>query len=179
MNVVCHIKSQLLRDYLHFLFAYEEEAFSVFRDSKEGKFICSMIRYSDFPVETKINPNTVVFFRLPRTSAMPGLFTRFCYITHDDQVKIEDYLKATFDVDFIQYYYSGKNMGLQQKVVIQTFILSRKLANMIGNTEQLKKRQYRSEEKKIKQMSERLAKRVRVQNAIITKTIKEYQAVII
>ncbi|MDQ1150170.1 hypothetical protein QE382_002154 [Sphingobacterium zeae] len=175
MNVFCHIKKDILRDYLHHLFAYENDAFSIFRDTKVGKFICSMVKYSDFPVEQKFDPDKSVSFKLPKTSAMPGLFQRFCYISIDDQQKIEDYITATFENDWIQFYYNGMALKLKQKDVIQTYILSRKLVSKIGDPEQLKKRQYRSEEKQIKQLYERLAKRVRIQNAAIKKVINEYQ----
>ena len=175
MNVVCHIKDPIHREYLHALFAYEDGAFSVFRDTKVGRFIVSMVRHSDYPVEQKVDEERAVYFRLPRTSAVPSLFRRFSYIHTDDQVKINDYLIATFDNDFTQYYFVGKNLGLQQKIIIQNFILARKLVSKIGDIEQLKKRTYRSEEKAIKTIAERLAKRVRVQNAIITRTIQEIQ----
>jgi len=135
------------REYLHHLFAYENGAFSVFRDSPIGRFICSLVRYSDFPIEQTIEEDKAVRFRLPRTSAMPSLFQRFCYITLEDQRKINDQLIAKFDLDFIEYYYVGKNLGLQQKVVIQNFILVRKMTRRLLDTEQLKKRYYRKEEK--------------------------------
>ena len=175
MNVVCHIQNQMHRDYLHHLFAEENGAFSVFRDSTLGRFIVSMIKVSDYPVEQKIDESKAVYFRLPRTSAIPSLFQRFCYITPEDQRKINDQLITVFDMDFVQYYYVGKSLGLQQKIVIQNFILARKLTSRIGETEQLKKRAYRREEKEINTLYERLSKRVRVQSAAIKKTILEYQ----
>ena len=178
MNVVCHIKNEMHREYLHHLFAYEDGAFSVFRDSQMGRFICGMIRTSDYPVEQKIDSERAVWFRLPRTSAMPSLFQRFCYITEEDQRKINDHLIATFDLDFIEYYYIGKNLGLQQKIVIQNFIIARKLISRVGETEQLKKRTYRKEEREIHTLYERLSRRVRLQSAAIRKTIQEYQNIL-
>jgi hypothetical protein len=166
------------RDYLHHLFAYENGAFSVFRDSPIGRFICSLIRFSDFPVEQIIDEDKAVRFRLPRTSAMPSLFQRFCYLSAEDQRQINDRLIATFDLDFIEYYYVGKNIGLQQKVVIQNFIIARKLTSRIGETEQLKKRTYRKEEREINKLYERLSRRVRLQSAVIRETIEKYQNVL-
>ena len=166
------------REYLHHLFAYENGAFSVFRDSTMGRFICSLVRYSDFPIEQSIDEDKAVRFRLPRTSAMPSLFQRFCYISVEDQRKINDQLIATFDLDFIEYYYVGKNIGLQQKVVIQNFIIARKLTSRIGETEQLKKRTYRKEEREINKLYERLSRRVRLQSAVIRETIEKYQNVL-
>ncbi|WP_312139487.1 hypothetical protein [Sphingobacterium sp.] len=175
MNVVCHIQDLMHREYLNSIFAYEDGAFSIFRDTEEGKFICSMIRYSDYPVEQKCDPERAVYFRLPRTSAMPTLFTRFSYIHPDDQRKINDYIIARFNQDFIQYYYVGRNLKMKQKDVIENFILARKLVSKIGEQEQLKKRAYRSEEKSINKIASRLARRVQLQSAFIRKTILEIQ----
>ncbi|WP_149525658.1 hypothetical protein [Sphingobacterium hotanense] len=175
MNVVCHIQDQMHREYLNSIFAYEDGAFSIFRDTEEGKFICSMIRYSDYPVEQKCDPEKAVYFRLPRTSAMSTLFTRFSYIHPDDQRKINDYIIARFNQDFIQYYYVGRNLKMKQKDVIENFILARKLVSKIGEQEQLKKRAYRSEEKSINKIANRLARRVQLQSAFIRKTILEIQ----
>ncbi len=173
MNVVCHIQDQMHREFLNFYFAMEDGAFSIFRDTEIGRFICSMVRQSDFPVEQKINSDKAVYFRLPRTSAIPTLFTRFSYIHPDDQRKINDFIIATFNHDYIQYYFVGKNMGMMQKDVITNYILSRKLISKIGDVEQLKKRTYRAEEKQLKTMVNRLARRVQIQNSIIQKSIKE------
>lgn len=173
MNVVCHIQDQMHREYLHSIFAFENGSFSIFRNTVLGRFICSMIRYSDFPVEQKVNEEKAVYFSLPRTSAMPTLFTRFSYIHPDDQRKINDFIIATFNNDFIQYYFVGVNMKMQQKDVITNFILSRKLVSRIGEVEQLKKRAYRAEEKSIEKIVNRLARRVQLQNAVISKIITE------
>src|SRR5690606_41413823 len=105
MNVICHIKNEMHRDYLHHLFAYENGAFSVFRDSPMGRFICSLVRYSDFPVVQPIDEEKAVYFRLPRTSAIPILCQPFCYITPDDQRERTYWLIATFDSVFTDYYY--------------------------------------------------------------------------
>lgn len=171
MSVVCHIQDQMHREYLHSIFAFENGYFSVFRNTPLGRFICSMVRYSDYPVEQKVNEEKAVYFTLPRTSAMPTLFTRFCYIHPDDQRKINDFIIATFNNDFTQYYFVGINMKIQQKDVITSFILSRKLVSKIGEIEQLKKRAYRAEEKSIEKMVNRLARRVQLQNATISKNI--------
>lgn len=173
MKVVCHIQDQMHRDYLHSIFEYENGSFSVFRNTNLGRFICSMVRYSDYPVEQKVDEEKAVFFTLPRTSAMPTLFKRFCYITPEDQRKINDFLIATFNNDFTQYYFVGINMKMQQKDVITSFILSRKLVSRIGENEQFKKRAYRAEEKSIEKMVNRLARRVQLQNAVISKAIRE------
>ncbi|WP_185213777.1 hypothetical protein [Sphingobacterium mizutaii] len=173
MNVVCHIQNEIHREYLNSVFALEDGAFSIFRDTDLGRFICSMVRYSEFPVEQKIDPERAVYFRLPRTSAIPSLFTRWCFIHPEDQRKINDFLISRFDLDFIQYYFVGMNLKLKQKDVITNFILARKLISRVGEIEQLKKRAYRMEEKSLHKMVERLRKRVSVQNLAIQRTIKE------
>lgn len=176
MNVICNIQDQMHREYLNSIFKYENGAFSISRESDLGRFICSMIRYSEYPVEQKANEDKAVYFSLPRTSAMPTLFTRFSYIHKDDQRKINDYLISLFNHDYIQYYYVGMNLKLKQKDVITNFILARKLVSRIGEVEQLKKRAYRLEEKQIQKIARRLARRVQLQNQVISKTIQEIQA---
>ena len=173
MKVVCHIQDQMHREYLHSIFAFENGSFSVFRNTALGKFICSMVRYSDYPVEQKVNEEKAVYFTMPRTSAMPTLFTHFSYIHPDDQRKINDFIIATFNNDFTQYYYAGIKLKMMQKDVITNFILARKLASRIGEVEQLKKRAYRDDQKNIQKMVNRLARWVQLQNAIIVKTIAE------
>ncbi|GAA4137875.1 hypothetical protein GCM10022216_14370 [Sphingobacterium kyonggiense] len=173
MNVICHIQNEMHREYLNAILAFEDGAFSVFRDTDIGRFICSMTKYSDFPIEQNIDPEKAVKFRLPRTSAMPSLFTRWCYIATEDQRRINDFLIAKFDQDFIQYYFVGINLGMKQKDVISNFILARKLISKIGDVEQLKKRTYRLEEKNMKKMVNRLARRVQIQNKIISNSILE------
>src|SRR5690606_24521295 len=113
----------------------------------------------------------------PRSTLFPYT-TLFRSITEEDQRKINDHLIATFDLDFIEYYYIGKNLGLQQKIVIQNFIIARKLISRVGETEQLKKRTYRKEEREIHTLYERLSRRVRLQSAAIRKTIQEYQNIL-
>jgi len=175
MNVLCHIRDQMHRDYLHSIFSFEDGAFNVTRDTDFGRFLCSMVRSSDFPVEQKVDPERAIYFRFPRTSKIPSLFTRFNYIHPDDQRKINDNLISVFNNDYTQYYFVGISMKLKQKDVITNFILSRKLISRVGEVEQLKKRTYRAEEKQINKMVKRLARRVQLQNAEIKKAILNIQ----
>lgn len=175
MSVICHIQDEMHREYLHSIFTFEDGAFHITRDTDLGKTICAMVKTTDYPVEQKVDPLKVVRFRMPVTSAMPSLFKNFCHITPDDQRRINDFLIAKFNQDFIQYYYIGLNLKIKQKDIITNFILARKLVSRIGEVEQLKKRAYRAEERAIHNLMRRLRLRVQRQAAIIKKTILEIQ----
>lgn len=176
MSIICHIQDQMHRDYLHSIFTFENGVFKVTRETDLGKFICALVKTTDYPVEQKLNEEKAVYFEMPTTSEMPSLFRKFCHITAEDQRRINDYLISIFNQDFITYYYVGRNLKLKQKDVILNFILSRKLVSRIGEVEQLKKRAYRAEEKAIEQITNRLKVRVQRQAAVIRKNIQEIQA---
>lgn len=173
MIVSCTIKSQLLRDYIHSIFVFEDNAFSVFRTEEFGKYLCSMIKYSQDPVPL-LEGDEVVKFRMPKTSHYPRMYREFIYLDEDANKKIEDMLDVLFRVDFKMYYYNGKELGLQQKIIIQNFIIAKGLVSTIGDIETLKKRQYRSEARRIKQLASNLARRVQYQNNAIQQTIKVF-----
>lgn len=175
MKVLCRIKKEYLRDYLHYLFAYEEGAFSVFRTHTFGKYLCSYVRYSDLPATQETDPAEMVRFRMPKTSIYKGMQYRFMYFRMEDQQRIEDHLEALFYIDFDRYYLECQKLGIQQKVAIQNFIVSRKLISKIGDVEMIKKRQYRNDQKIINKLSQNLRRRAYIQSQIVAKTIKEFE----
>jgi len=175
MSVICHIQDPMHREYLHHIFEFEDGTFKVTRDTDLGRFICAMVKTTEFPVEQKRDEEKAVYFKLPVTSAMPSLFKHFCHIGPDDQRKINDYLISVFNQDYTQYYYVGRSLRMKQKDVITNFILSRKLISKIGDVEQLKKRAYRADERALDKMLKRLRLRVQRQSAVIKKSIEQIQ----
>lgn len=178
MKVLCKIKKEYLRDYLHYLFAFEEEAFSVFRTHTFGKYLCSLVRYSDLPAKEAEDESLAkqqVTFRMPRSSIYKGMQYRFMYFTREDQQRIEDHLEALFYLDFDRYYIECQKLGMQQKIAIQNFIVSRRLTSKIGDIEMIKKRQYRNDKKIINRLSQNLRQRAYVQSRIVAKTIKDFE----
>lgn len=175
MNVLTSIKKEYLREYLHYLFAFEDNAFSVFRSTDFGKYLCSLIKYSDLPVRHDLPSDTQVALRMPRTSVYKGMQYKFMYFTIEDQRRIEDHLEAIFYLDFDRYYIEAMKLGQQQKIAIQNFIVSRRLTSKIGDVEMIKKRQYRADQRIINRLHRNLRKRAHLQSQIVAKTITEFE----
>lgn len=174
MNIYCTIKDEQLREYLHHLFAFEDDAFCVFRDTDFGKYICSMVRLSDKPVPPPPVTDMTVVFRIPNRAH--DLFSkRFIYLDPGDYKRIEDRLKVDFNLDFNLYIYNALQLGLQRKKAIQNFIISRKLVSKIGDIDTLKKRGYRQEVKRLDILTRKLENRADYQSRIIKRTILEFE----
>lgn len=178
MIVLSYIKKEHLREYLHYLFAFEEGAFSVFRSVDFGKYLCSLVKYSDIPIRHDRPDEYKVAFRMPRTSVYKGMQYRFMYLTAEDHQRLEDHLEAIFFIDFDRFYIQSQLLGQQQKVAIQNFILSRRLTSKIGDVEMLKKRQYRAEQKVMNKLYRNLRRRAYIQAKVIDKTIRDFQSTI-
>jgi hypothetical protein len=82
---------------------------------------------------------------IPNTSDLSTARNRFLFLDREDQTRLNDLLEIYFNIDFDQYYLKGLKMALQQKEIIESFIVSRRLTNLLSDNETLKKRQYRSE----------------------------------
>lgn len=170
MIVLIDIKKPMLREYLHSQFAYESEAFSVFRHNTFGKALCAMVSKSDLPVKHPQSDQTVRI-RLPNTKSIRSHRNHFLYYTTEDQLKLNDMLDAFFDIDFESYYQAGIRLGMMQKDVIHNFIVQRKLVSMIGEVETLKKRQYRKEKNAIEKVANHLLQKIHYRDRIIKSTL--------
>ncbi|HLT41737.1 MAG TPA: hypothetical protein VKZ95_03455 [Sphingobacteriaceae bacterium] len=159
MTVLFTLSKPMLREYLHYLFAYEDGSFSVFRGHDFGKLLCSLVQYSNLPVPQKITEHTIKL-TLPISRPTANAPNYYLYYKKEDEAKLADYLEAIFNIDLDRYYLKGIKQGYQQKEVIQTFIISRKLVGLIGDNERLKKRLYRDEQKQLKQATDKLLKKV-------------------
>lgn len=171
MIVLLDIKKPMHREYLNYLFAYEGNAFSVFRNNEFGKALCSKVRKADFPVKHQESPHTVRL-RLPQSRAIRTHRNHFLYYSTEDQHQLNDLLDVLFNIDFESYYHIGIEMGLMQKEVIQNFIISRKLVSMIGDVETLKKRQYRKEKNTLEKLQNKLLQKIHYRDRLIKKTLQ-------
>lgn len=166
MTVLLDIKKPMLREYLHYLFAFEEGSFSVFRKIDFGKLLCSMVQYSNLPIRHNENEHTVKF-TLPISRPTANAKNYYLFYTKEDQAKLVDYLEVLFNIDLDSYYLSGQRQGFQQKDIIQNFIISRKLVGLIGDNETLKKRLYRKSLKDLENATEVLLKKAYYRNHVI------------
>lgn len=175
MNVICRIKSQMLRDYLKSLFENDGGALKIDRTTDVGKFICSLTKVSDIPQSQDLTDECVQFI-LPVTSHLPELFRKFNYLDANDQKRIEDYIASYFNLDFGMFYLYGKQLGYQEKEVILNFIIDRKLDSQIGDVETLKKRKYREYEKNTKKIHHRLQMRAHTMRKAFVKAFADFNS---
>lgn len=164
MKIILDIKKPLYRDYLnHILEKQQDGAYKVTKDSDFGKIICSFVRYSHTPVQEEVSGDTVTII-LPVTKSLGNAPNYHCYFTKEDQNRINDILDVLFNIDLDRYYLKGMKMGLQQKEILESFIVSRKLTNLLSDNETLKKRQYREELNTLRERVEILRQRAHYRN---------------
>ncbi|GHB44501.1 hypothetical protein GCM10008106_26970 [Mongoliitalea lutea] len=125
--------------------------------------VCSFVRYSDTPVDRETGEDVMTFL-LPKTHSLASAPNYHCYIRSEDQIKINDFLKVIFNLDLDRWYIKGMKMGMQQKEVLESFIVSRKLTNLLNDNETLKKRQYREELQLLEERKELLRQRCYYRN---------------
>jgi len=166
MIVLIDIKKPMIREYLHSQFAYEADAFSVFRHNTFGKALCAMVSKSDLPVKHEQSDKTIRI-RLPNTKSIRSHRNHFLYYTNEDQLKLNDLIESLFEIDFESYYQAGIRWGMMQKDVIHNFIIQRKLVSMIGDVETLKKRQYRKEKNAIEKVTNHLLQKIHYRDRLI------------
>lgn len=159
MYVLLTIKKPLYRDYLNYLFTPQPDgSFKITKESDFGKALCSFIRYSNMPV-TEEPTDLTVSIHLPDTKSLANAKNYHCYFNKEDMHRLNDLLDIFFNIDLDRYYLKGMKMGMQQKEVLESFIVSRKLTNLLSDNETLKKRQYRDELMTFKERVEILRQR--------------------
>lgn len=164
MYILLTIKKPLYRDYLNYLFDGQPDgSYRISKDSDFGKALCSFVRYSNIPV-TEERTELTVSIHLPYTSSLSNAKNYHCYFNKEDMHRLNDLLDVFFNIDLDRYYLKGMKMGMQQKEVIESFIVSRKLTNLLSDNETLKKRQYRDELMTFKERVEILRKRTFYRN---------------
>lgn len=145
MKVWIAVKNPLYRDYFLSLFPADSEGRrTITRDTDLGKAIYASVRYSQQRITEEI-PEGSICIHLSKSSDYPTAPNRFLYFTREDLVRINDLLEVFFNIDLDRYYLRGLKLGMQQKEVIQSFIVERGLTNLLHDVETLKKRQYREE----------------------------------
>ncbi|WP_421977846.1 hypothetical protein [Roseivirga seohaensis] len=167
MIITVEIKKQLLRSYLKYVTTYTEgNTHLITRTTDFGKFVCSLVRDVPKPNRLPDTPETV-HFKLPRANSLEVSRNKFAVILKSDQKKIEDFLEATFNLDYNQYYIEGIKLGFKQKEIIEAFIVSRKLSEIYSDNETLKKRQYRDDQKRLEKLKVSLLNKANYRNKAI------------
>ena len=149
MTVILKIDEVLLTDYIRFLFSGEKDSnnLKVSGSHPFGKLVIANVSVSPRPVSPPEGTN-IVTLHLPKQDATQDLANKFLYYTAGATARLNAALKATFDMDFHDYYQRGTDLGYQKKDIIDAFIISRKLCS-VDPADALHKRTYRHELKKM------------------------------
>lgn len=156
MKIILRITKPLYREYFNFIFPPSEDgSYKITRETDLGKAICGFVKYSNMPVLEELTSDHITI-HLPNANSLSNAKNYHCYLTKEDQLKINDLIEVFFNIDFDRYYLKGLAIELQQKEIIESFIVSRKLTNLLSDNETLKKRHYREEIKNLKVRVEQL-----------------------
>lgn len=139
------IKKEIYRNYFTSIFPQDDQGhFLINRETDLGKFICAMVRYSDYPVKDPV-PEESIWLKLPTADSLRIGENRFLYFDREDIIRINDLIEVCFNIDFDRYYLAGVKAEFQKKEIFESFIVSRNLVNLMSDNEQIKKREYRSQ----------------------------------
>jgi hypothetical protein len=171
MDIQLTISKPLLLAYFDFLFPKDDSGiYTVGRASDFGKVLCSFVRYTS---EKPNNLPSAVQLTLPRSDGLKNAPNYYLYYSREDIVRINDLLDVFFHIDFDRYYLKGKKLGMLQKDIIESFIVTRKLANLLHDHETLKKKEYRDEMKLLKQRCNMLVRKAYYRNEKIERGMED------
>ncbi|MBD3630501.1 hypothetical protein [Cyclobacterium sp.] len=141
MDIQLTITKDLLREYFRHLFPLDAKGrYLIDRSSDLGKAICSFVRYTE--VKPERDPQALQLL-LPKTDSLKNAPNYHLYFSREDLLRINDLVEVFFHIDFDRFYLKGRKLGMMQKDIIESFIVSRKLTNLLQDNETLKKREYR------------------------------------
>lgn len=167
MKIAFEVKKEVIRLFLSYLFEpLDDGSLKVTRHTDAGKLITCFVRYADRPIQEEPTEGSVTFF-LPRSKGLDTAPNHFLYFTKEDQHRINDLLEVIYHLDLDRYYIKGMRQGFQQKEVIESYIVSRKLTSLFEENETPKKRQYREELRAFEDMVEQLRKKCYHRNQTI------------
>jgi len=172
MTVNTEIKDPILRRYLVHLSQHSEGSIhKISRESDFGKYVTSLVKYSNEPVNQNLEKD-VITFRLPKSRSLISAENYHLYIKKEDQRKIEDFLKATFNLDADRYFLQGLRQGFQHKEIFEAFIIEREMTDLMPDNERLKKRIYRQSLNDVHGMVKKLCRSARLRNLEIQTNIR-------
>lgn len=171
MQIRLSISKPLLQEYFQYLFPTDESGtYQVTRKSDLGKAICCFVRYAHRRIPHR---DGALLLQLPEAHTLMNAPRHHLYFCAEDEKRINDLLQVYFNLDFDRYYLQGKKNGFKQKDIIESFIVSRRLHNLMSDNETLKKRKYREELRLLEQRHKSLVKRAYWRNEKIEASMQE------
>lgn len=161
------VKSQMLADYLRWIFPPEEGS-ALGRVSVTRPVGALMVALAQPAVmRAQVNGDHVVTLGLPMLHRRVNSDQENHWLMYDRAAvaKINLVLEAEFDLEFAGYYRRGEQLGMRKMDIIDAFILSRGLVADTFDT--LSKRTYRREVRSQEKIRQRLVRRAYYLNEAI------------
>lgn len=169
-DVEIAVKSQMLADYLKWIFPPEEGS-SLCRVSITRPVGALMVSFAQpAPMRAQVVGDHVVELDLPMLHLRANSDQENHWLVYDRSAmeKINLVLEAEFDLEFAGYYRRGEQLGMRKMDIIDAFILSRGLVAESFDT--LSKRTYRKELRNQELVRQRLLRRAYYLNESINYT---------
>lgn len=155
VNMEIRIKDPLLRAYLDGLFDKRDGVYLATMDTATGCVICSLAQISARPCHHDNKDESVVEFILPNSHHTSDKRNKFLYVSPNAEKQINAVLAKEFDTNFVAFCLQYKTMGIQLQTTIDIFIVENNMDDFFaGSVETLKKRFYRYEVSKMKNLRE-------------------------
>ena len=125
MNTVqVQFRDELIADF--FAGVFESSHRGIVKLSRQhdiGKFICSLLRYSEVKPPVKETPEGYINVKVnipdyPRSNAI----NYWLYLTKEDHHRINDFVKSYFNQEFRPFIIMGQELKLHQKDAIEIFM---------------------------------------------------------
>lgn len=157
VDVELKVSSQMLADFLTFLYPPKEDGILAVKSDVFGKLLVAHLRGSDIPVTAR-SGETVVKLRMPINDITRHFEKLWPYYNEADEASLNMALAAVFDMDFAGYYRKGESLGYQKKDIVDAFITSRKLFST-DSFDALHKRVYRKGQASFEAIKQRLVRK--------------------
>lgn len=144
MEIQLKLKNELLKDYLHYCFSITKNGLlKVSSTHNFGRLLIGMYRRCDTPPE-RLEGSNVVEFTFSISRATQASSTHFVFYSMEDTEKLNQALKAIFEIDLDSYYLQGLRLGLAKKDIIDSFMRSRNL-HTLDSADMIQKKTYRAD----------------------------------
>ena len=137
------VKKSVIEDYLRFIFGIKKGPIKIHLHNDVGKLIYSMVQYSEYPKKVKINPDEDIVEIVLPNHRLATAELNYCSWSRERMDRINEFILVDFNITFRGYMLAGREMGVQQKDLIEQFMAYTGMSDVGKKFDALKKKDYR------------------------------------
>ena len=142
------VKKPMIEEYLRFIYGTKKGPVKIDRHGEVGKFIYSMVKYVELPAKKmEISEGDITIDIILPDYRLSSAERKHCYWNCEDMDRINDFVMVDFNIFFRGYMLAGKEMGVQQKDLIEAFMAYTGIKEVGKKFDTLKKKDYRHRQK--------------------------------